>query len=90
MRLILDEEKVIISMGENIVYARINAIDGKMEECTEEEAKNLWNRDSDIAYTKDVEVVELEVIPEEVKPFEYKYINDEFFQYCCEYILIDE
>lgn len=87
--LIKKEDNVVFDFDNDIVYAKGGAADGGLQECAKEEATHIWNRDKNMACMNNGEIilVEVENIPEEVKPEEYKYvdgafiINEEFVPY---------
>ena len=76
-------DNVIFEFGDNIVYAKGGAEDGGLQECPKDEATHIWNREQNTAVMADEELsgltlVEVDNVPEEVKPHEYKYIDGEF------------
>lgn len=79
------EDNVLFDFGEDIVFAKGGAPDGGLQDCFESEATHIWNREQNTAYMADEELsglrlVEVDEIPEEVKPFEYKYVDGEFVE----------
>lgn len=87
MKLILNDIGVIMEIGEQIVFAKHNPLTGGLGECDKEEATHIWNIETNIAYMVDTTMVELEEVPEEVKRFEYKYIDGIFEQYELEQLI---
>ena len=43
--LIKKEDNVIFDFDNDIVYAKGGAADGGLQECSQEEATHIWNRD---------------------------------------------
>ena len=83
MKVLLNEKKVVFDFGKDIVYAKPGAEDGGLMPCTKEEATHIWNREKNTAVMANVELsgitmIEVEEIPEEVKEYEYKYVDGEF------------
>lgn len=83
MKVLLNEKKVVFDFGEDIVFAKGGAPDGGLQECPESEATHIWNREKNMAVMANVELsgitmIEVEEIPEEVKEYEYKYVDGEF------------
>lgn len=82
-KLLIDKENVVHDFGEDIVFAKGGAEDGGLQECLEEEATHIWNREKNVAYMADVELsnvimLEVDEIPEEVTKYAYKYVDGEF------------
>lgn len=90
MRIILNDEGVIFEAGNNIVFAKHNPLTGGLGVCTKEEATHLWNLDTNTAYMADTPMLELNEVPEEVVPFEYKYIEGEFIKNEPEITILEE
>lgn len=80
MRLLVTKDNVVFDFDDDIVFAKGGAADGGLQECEQSEATHIWNRTRDVACMNngDITVVDLESIPEEVKPHEYKYVDGEF------------
>ena len=80
MKVLLNEKNVVFDFGEDIVFAKGGAADGGLQECPEAEATHIWNREKNMACMNNGEIVmvEVEEIPEEVKEYEYKYVDGEF------------
>ena len=78
--LIKKEDNVVFDFDNDIVYAKGGAADGGLQECPQEEATHIWNRDKNMACMNNGEIilVEVENIPEEVKSEEYKYVDGAF------------
>lgn len=79
------EDNVLFDFGEDIVFAKGGAPDGGLQECTQEEATHIWNKEKNVAYMADeklsgLKLIEVAEIPEEVKEQEYKYIDGEFVE----------
>lgn len=80
MKVLLNKENVVFDLGEDIVFAKGGAADGGLQECSQEEATHIWNREKNMACMNDGEItmVEIAEVPEEVKEQEYKYVDGEF------------
>ena len=80
MKVLLNKENVVFDLGEDIVFAKGGATDGGLQECSQEEATHIWNREKNMACMNNGEMTLVEVaeIPEEVKEQEYKYVDGEF------------
>jgi hypothetical protein len=78
--LIKKEDNVVFDFDNDIVYAKGGAADGGLQECSQEEATHIWNRDKNMACMNNGEIILIEVdnIPEEVKAEKYKYENGNF------------
>lgn len=77
------EDNVLFDFGEDIVFAKGGAPDGGLQECNKAEATHIWNIETNVAYMANEELsglklIEVNEIPEEVKTFEYKYVDGEF------------
>lgn len=89
MKVLLKENNVVFDFGEDIVFAKGGAADGGLQECAESEATHIWNREKNMACMahREITMIEVAEIPEEVKAEEYKYvdgkfvINEEFIPY---------
>ena len=80
MKVLLNKENVVFDLGEDIVFAKGGAPDGGLQECPQEEATHIWNREKNTACMNDGEItlVEVSEVPAEVKENEYKYVDGEF------------
>lgn len=80
MKAILNNENVLLDLAEDIIFAKPGAEDGGLQECAKEEATHIWNREKNTACMNNDEFTLIEVaeVPEEVKEFEYKYVDGEF------------
>ena len=80
MKLVIDKNNVIADIGNDIIYARPGAEDGGLMQCTEDEATHIWNKEKNVAYMahQDYEIVEVEIVPENVEPTLYKYVDGKF------------
>ena len=80
MKVLVNKENIIFDLGEDIIFAKGGAADGGLQECPKDEATHIWNREKNMACMNDGEntLVEVAAVPEEVKEFEYKYVNGEF------------
>ena len=80
MKVLLNKENVVFDLGEDIVFAKGGAADGGLQECSQEEATHIWNREKNMACMNNGEnkLIEVTEVPEEVKEFEYKYIDGAF------------
>lgn len=80
MKVLLNKENVVFDLGEDIVFAKGGTADGGLQECSQEEATHIWNREKNMACMNDGEITLVEVaeIPEEVKEQEYKYVDGAF------------
>lgn len=83
MKLLTNNDNVVIDFGENIIYAKPGAEDGGLMLCDKSDATHIWNREKNIAYMANQELsgismFEVDKIPEEVVPQQYKYVNNEF------------
>ena len=77
------EDNVLFDFGENIVFAKGGAPDGGLQECIQEEATHIWNKEKNVAYMADeklsgLKLIEVAEIPEEIKEQEYKYVDGAF------------
>ena len=82
MKVLLNKENVVFDLGEDIVFAKGGAADGGLQECSQEEATHIWNREKNMACMNDGEIIMLEVTeaPEGIKEFEYKYVDGAFVE----------
>ena len=80
MKVLLNKENVVFDLGEDIIFAKGGAEDGGLQECPQEEATHIWNREKNMACMNDGEITLVEVaeVPEEVKENEYKYVGGAF------------
>ena len=80
MKVLLNENNVVFDFGEDIVFAKGGAPDGGLQECAEAEATHIWNREKNMACMahREITMVEVDSIPEEVEESKYKYVNGEF------------
>lgn len=79
MKVLLNENNVVLDFGEDIVFAKGGAADGGLQECTEAEATHIWNREKNKACMNDGKTRMIEVDnPVEIKEQEYKYVDGEF------------
>lgn len=80
MKVLLNEENVVFDFGKDIVFAKGGAADGGLQECAEAEATHIWNREKNMACMagREIRMIEVAEIPEEVKEHEYKYVDGEF------------
>ena len=80
MKVLLNENNVVFDFGEDIVFAKGGAPDGGLQECAETEATHIWNREKNMACMahREITMIEVAEIPEEVKEQEYKYVDGAF------------
>lgn len=82
MKLLVNQDNVVFDFGEDIVFAKGGAPDGGLQECAEAEATHIWNREKNMACMahREITMIDVENIPEEVEPNKYKYMNGEFVE----------
>ena len=80
MKVLLNGNNVVFDFGEDIVFAKGGAPDGGLQECAEAEATHIWNREKNMACMahREITMIEVAEIPEEVKEQEYKYVDGAF------------
>ena len=80
MKVLVKQDNVVFDLGEDIVFAKGGAADGGLQECPQEEATHIRNREKNMACMNDGEITLVEVaeLPEEVKEQEYKYVDGAF------------
>lgn len=80
MKVLLNEKNVVFDFGEDIVFAKGGAEDGGLMPCEEAEATHIWNREKNMACMagREITMIEVAEIPEEVKVEEYKYVDGAF------------
>ena len=82
MKVLLNEKNVVFDFGEDIVFAKPGASDGGLQPCVETEATHIWNREKNTACMagREITMVEVDNVPEEVKAEKYKYVDGEFVE----------
>lgn len=89
MKLLLNNKNIIFDFGADIIYAKPGAADGGLMPCEKLEATHIWNREKNMAYmaNKEIIMIDIDNIPEEVQVEKYKYengnfiINQEYIEY---------
>lgn len=82
MKLLINQDNEVFDFGNDIVYAKPGAEDGGLMPCTENEATHIWNREKNVACMahREITMIDIETIPDEVEPSKYKYVNGEFVE----------
>ena len=80
MKLLVNQDNEVFDFGNDIVFAKGGAPDGGLQECAESEATHIWNREKNMACMahREITMIEVAEIPEEVKEQEYKYVDGAF------------
>lgn len=79
MKLLLTEDNVVFDFDEHIVYTKVEAGKGLVE-CPKDEATHILNKtaNSAVMANQGFILIDIDTIPEEVKPYQYKYENNQF------------
>lgn len=82
MKVLLNEKNVVFDFGKDIIFAKPGAEDGGLMPCEEAEATHIWNREKNMACMagREITMVEVNNVPEEVTVEKYKYVDGEFVE----------
>ena len=82
MKLLITEDNVVFDFGKDIIFAKPGAEDGGLMPCGENEATHIWNREKNTACMahREIKMLEVSEIPEEVETNKYKYVDGEFVE----------
>ena len=94
MKLLLNDENIILEILEEVTYAKAGGVDGGLQICSEHEATHILIIEKNLAYMANVEkfgmqIVEVGEVPEHVTESNYKYENCEFIEYMPEPINLE-
>lgn len=80
MKILTNHNNVIIAISDKIVYAKPGAPDGGYQVCEAYDATHYWNLAEDVVYMKDMDIQlhEVDVVPEDVEPRTHKFVDGEF------------
>ena len=79
MKIIINHEGLLMSIGEEITFAKV--FNGTYIECIESEATHILNAETEEAFMyDDSDIIEIEEMPEQIEIQKYKYVGGVFEQ----------